>query len=56
MNALCWLVENDIDIRDIADQIQQMALSGNHKITAYTAESKEEGPLVSEDVTSVILL
>lgn len=42
MNALCWLTENDIIIRDIIDKIHQMAAWGNYEITGNAPNSAEE--------------
>jgi hypothetical protein len=44
MTALCRLDENDIDIRDITDKIQEMALNGNNKITLTLPKVKTMDP------------
>lgn len=46
MNALCWLVENDIIRRDVTDQIHQMSSRGNYVFTTCTTNGEEEGRLI----------
>ena len=40
MNALCWLAEIDIIIRDITDKTRQMEVHENYEITA---KGEDEG-------------
>ena len=42
LNALCWLAENDIIIREVTDKIQHMALRGNYKTTAKKTKGEED--------------
>ena len=58
INAFYRLAENNIIVRDITEEIQQMAMYGNYEITANTAkggEGRQIVTLASKDDTCTIL-